>query len=270
MFYRTLYSPEYLLNSILETFCAYELRTPNLSQDILERFYAFIVQWIIYWYPRDFDDQLRRALVQFLGQKITPFNNGQALHHIHYLLRNERPSNHRFGGCPVINPPSHNILSETTKRKYPKLLSPRSFASFPILSPRIKPERFSFYSELKSYSIPSYVQFITVLESSLFDAIELEEFLDKNWQKENKTELAPNLCLLSDHFNNVSLWVGSVILSTSSLRQQIKIMRRFIRISRVRFFNNIFIYSDYNYKNYYDFQFTNSKNELEIDENKKL
>lgn len=76
---------------------------------------------------------------------------------------------------------------------------------------------------------------IIALESSLFEGVELEEFLDKNWQKENKEEVAARLCSLSNHFNMVSLWVASVILSISSLRKQIKLMRRFIRICHVRF-----------------------------------
>lgn len=46
---------------------------------------------------------------------------------------------------------------------------------------------------------------LTFIEFEMFSKIRMGEFLDKNWTKRNKEELAPNIVAMTARFNEVGL-----------------------------------------------------------------
>jgi Rap guanine nucleotide exchange factor 1 len=67
--------------------------------------------------------------------------------------------------------------------------------------------------------------------SELFQKIELPEVL--LWAKEQSEELSPNLSKFTEHFNNMSYWARSILLTQPEAEDRKKFMQRFIKIMKV-------------------------------------
>ncbi|KAL6078395.1 FtsK-like domain-containing protein [Balamuthia mandrillaris] len=79
-------------------------------------------------------------------------------------------------------------------------------------------------------STHSIAKDMTMLEWELFSAVEPREFLNHAWQKDDKQKRAPNICKLIDHFNHVSYWVATQIL-TKGNKDKASLLKRFIKIA---------------------------------------
>ncbi|XP_026176666.1 rap guanine nucleotide exchange factor 1 [Mastacembelus armatus] len=78
---------------------------------------------------------------------------------------------------------------------------------------------------------------LTFLDSELFYKIELPEVL--LWSKEQNEEKSPNLTEFTQHFNNVSFWVRSVIILQDKPQDREKLLLKFLKIMKhLRKLNN--------------------------------
>merc|ERR1719447_1036323 len=78
---------------------------------------------------------------------------------------------------------------------------------------------------------------MTLLDSELFQKIELPEVL--LWAEKQSEELSPNLTKFTEHFNNMSYWVRSIILTQSDAKIREKYMMRFVKVMKhLRILNN--------------------------------
>ncbi|XP_055368005.1 rap guanine nucleotide exchange factor 1 [Betta splendens] len=78
---------------------------------------------------------------------------------------------------------------------------------------------------------------LTLLDSELFYKIELPEVL--LWSKEQNEEKSPNLTEFTQHFNNVSFWVRSVIILQDKPQDREKLLLKFLKIMKhLRKLNN--------------------------------
>ncbi|XP_041856173.1 rap guanine nucleotide exchange factor 1-like isoform X2 [Melanotaenia boesemani] len=78
---------------------------------------------------------------------------------------------------------------------------------------------------------------LTLLDSDLFYKIELPEVL--LWSKEQNEEKSPNLTAFTQHFNNVSFWVRSVIILQDKPHDREKLLLKFLKIMKhLRKLNN--------------------------------
>eukprot|EP00008_Paramoeba_atlantica_P002026 CAMPEP_0201502282 /NCGR_PEP_ID=MMETSP0151_2-20130828/84050_1 /ASSEMBLY_ACC=CAM_ASM_000257 /TAXON_ID=200890 /ORGANISM="Paramoeba atlantica, Strain 621/1 / CCAP 1560/9" /LENGTH=875 /DNA_ID=CAMNT_0047895863 /DNA_START=103 /DNA_END=2730 /DNA_ORIENTATION=- len=69
---------------------------------------------------------------------------------------------------------------------------------------------------------------MTVIESEMYCSILPKECLA--WNKKNKEELAPNISRMIHHFNRVSNWVSSQIVTVIKRSERILLLERFIRL----------------------------------------
>ncbi|XP_074527406.1 rap guanine nucleotide exchange factor 1-like [Halichoeres trimaculatus] len=77
----------------------------------------------------------------------------------------------------------------------------------------------------------------TLLDSELFCKIELPEVL--LWSKEQNEEKSPNLTQFTQHFNNVSYWVRSVIILQDKPQDREKLLLKFLKtMKHLRKLNN--------------------------------
>ncbi|KAM3611629.1 uncharacterized protein V6R79_021747 [Siganus canaliculatus] len=78
---------------------------------------------------------------------------------------------------------------------------------------------------------------LTLLDSGLFYKIELPEVL--LWSKEQNEEKSPNLTQFTQHFNNVSFWVRSVVILQDKAQDREKLLLKFLKVMKhLRKLNN--------------------------------
>ncbi|XP_035514092.1 rap guanine nucleotide exchange factor 1-like [Morone saxatilis] len=78
---------------------------------------------------------------------------------------------------------------------------------------------------------------LTLLDSELFYKIELPEVL--LWSKEQNEEKSPNMTQFTQHFNNVSFWVRSVIILQDKPQDREKLLLKFLKVMKhLRKLNN--------------------------------
>ncbi|KAM9701197.1 rap guanine nucleotide exchange factor 1-like, partial [Menidia menidia] len=78
---------------------------------------------------------------------------------------------------------------------------------------------------------------LTLMDSELFRKIELPEVL--MWSKEQNEEKSPNLTEFTQHFNNVSFWVRSVIILQDKAQDREKLLLKFLKVLKhLRKLNN--------------------------------
>ncbi|KAJ6136609.1 Guanine-nucleotide dissociation stimulator CDC25 [Penicillium capsulatum] len=72
------------------------------------------------------------------------------------------------------------------------------------------------------------------LESHVFSKVQVNELLNKAWQKkkgENVVELAPNVRALIRYSNQLSNWVGGLILHHSDLKRRTQVINQLIHVA---------------------------------------
>lgn len=78
---------------------------------------------------------------------------------------------------------------------------------------------------------------LTLIDARNFHNIEIPEILA--WGKEQKEELSPNLCIFTDHFNKVSYWCRTHVLSFDKQREREMAYMKFLKIMKhLRRFND--------------------------------
>uniref|UniRef100_A0AAY4AE88 CRK SH3-binding GNRP n=1 Tax=Denticeps clupeoides TaxID=299321 RepID=A0AAY4AE88_9TELE len=78
---------------------------------------------------------------------------------------------------------------------------------------------------------------LTLLDAELFYKIEIPEVL--LWAKEQNEEKSPNLTEFTEHFNNMSYWVRSIIIQQEKSQDREKLLLKFIKILKhLRKLNN--------------------------------
>uniref|UniRef100_A0A8C5A713 Rap guanine nucleotide exchange factor (GEF) 1b n=1 Tax=Gadus morhua TaxID=8049 RepID=A0A8C5A713_GADMO len=78
---------------------------------------------------------------------------------------------------------------------------------------------------------------LTLLDAELFYKIEIPEVL--LWAKEQNEEKSPNLTQFTEHFNNMSYWVRSLIIQQEKAQDREKLLLKFIKIMKhLRKLNN--------------------------------
>ncbi|XP_068999720.1 LOW QUALITY PROTEIN: rap guanine nucleotide exchange factor 1-like [Embiotoca jacksoni] len=71
---------------------------------------------------------------------------------------------------------------------------------------------------------------LTLLDSELFYKIRLPEVL--LWSKEQNEEKSPNLTEFTQHFNNVSFWVRSVIILQDKYQDRERLLMKFLKVMK--------------------------------------
>ncbi|XP_025112500.1 rap guanine nucleotide exchange factor 1-like isoform X4 [Pomacea canaliculata] len=84
--------------------------------------------------------------------------------------------------------------------------------------------------DLLAFKSHDIAEQMTLLDAQLFQKIEIPEVL--LWAKEQSEELSPNLATFTQHFNNMSYWCRTRILSQDDSKEREKYLMKFIKIMR--------------------------------------
>ncbi|XP_072243223.1 rap guanine nucleotide exchange factor 1-like [Leuresthes tenuis] len=123
-----------------------------------------------------------------------------------------------------------NILSKMEKR-WQLLDSPQSLRPLAAKGVAARP------GTLLDFRSVDLAEQLTLLDSELFCKVELPEVL--LWSKEQNEERSPNLTEFTQHFNNVSFWVRSVIILQDKPQDREKLLQKFLKIMKhLRKLNN--------------------------------
>ncbi|XP_056232185.1 rap guanine nucleotide exchange factor 1-like isoform X2 [Seriola aureovittata] len=123
-----------------------------------------------------------------------------------------------------------NILSKM-EQKWQRIGSPQSLRPLAARGVAARP------GTLLDFRSQDLAEQLTLLDSELFYKIELPEVL--LWSKEQNEEKSPNLTEFTQHFNNVSFWVRSVIILQDKPQDREKLLLKFLKIMKhLRKLNN--------------------------------
>ncbi|KAM4576137.1 rap guanine nucleotide exchange factor 1-like [Odontesthes bonariensis] len=123
-----------------------------------------------------------------------------------------------------------NILSKMEKR-WRLMDSPQSLRPLAAKGVAARP------GTLLDFRSLDLAEQLTLLDSELFCKIELPEVL--LWSKEQNEERSPNLTEFTQHFNNVSFWVRSVIILQDKPQDREKLLQKFLKVMKhLRKLNN--------------------------------
>lgn len=78
---------------------------------------------------------------------------------------------------------------------------------------------------------------LTVMEAHMFGKVQQDELLNKNWQKKEGSsalELAPNIRASIRYSNQLSNWVGTLILAESNLKKRTQVVGHLVNVANVR------------------------------------
>ncbi|XP_051965324.1 rap guanine nucleotide exchange factor 1-like isoform X2 [Xyrauchen texanus] len=122
-----------------------------------------------------------------------------------------------------------NILDKVQQKK---LL--QYFNSLKTLAARSVAARPGTLHDFRSHEIADQ---LTLLDADLFYKIEIPEVL--LWAKEQNEEKSPNLTQFTEHFNNMSYWVRSLIIQQEKAQDREKLLLKFIKVMKhLRKLNN--------------------------------
>ncbi|XP_029366131.1 rap guanine nucleotide exchange factor 1-like [Echeneis naucrates] len=123
-----------------------------------------------------------------------------------------------------------NILSKMEQR-WQLIDSPQSLRPLAARGVAARP------GSLLDFRSQDLAEQLTLMDSGLFYKIELPEVL--LWSKEQNEEKSPNLTAFTQHFNNVSFWVRSVIILQDKPQDREKLLLKFLRVMKhLRKLNN--------------------------------
>lgn len=236
--FRIIYQPLDLLQAIIDQRKLYK-EQDKLSDEVEERFYAFIIQWLLLW-NSDFEcKELSKKLLSFATLAFQSYH--QALPYLDSLVQDNTI-------------PSSGYLSPKSNDKKPispKVRAERRLSGIFQKNNRNRDAIFEF-TDVFSYDSETIAKQLTLIEASIVRSIPIIDIIKKNWLNAELKESCP-LKVLSSHFNRISLWVATAIMSCDTFKKKCRMYKKFVRIAKVCIFFFFFV-----------FLFKFLKNKLEI------
>jgi len=86
-------------------------------------------------------------------------------------------------------------------------------------------------TEIMKWPLLEVARQITMIDFAIFSKIEPKECLNQAWNKGHRETKAPNIYRMINWFNQLSNWVGSVIVQLPELEDRVKMMGKFIELA---------------------------------------
>lgn len=83
---------------------------------------------------------------------------------------------------------------------------------------------------LKSQKTDAIARTLYAISSTLTVSVRVTELLNNNWQRPERTSLAPGLVALTNYFNRISFWIASEILGSNPDAQPVKLLKKAIKV----------------------------------------
>ncbi|CAL1536377.1 unnamed protein product [Lymnaea stagnalis] len=117
-------------------------------------------------------------------------------------------------------------LLEKCEKKQADTLDSQQTTANPVQSMELS----SSSSDLLSFKAHDIAEQMTLLDAQLFQKIEIPEVL--MWARAQSEELSPHLTTFTEHFNKMSYWCRTRILTQDDPREREKYLMKFIKIMR--------------------------------------
>eukprot|EP01103_Thecamoeba_quadrilineata_P019256 TRINITY_DN7710_c0_g1_i1.p1 TRINITY_DN7710_c0_g1~~TRINITY_DN7710_c0_g1_i1.p1 ORF type:complete len:1179 (-),score=318.56 TRINITY_DN7710_c0_g1_i1:14-3550(-) len=215
--YRTFTTPMFFLEKLTQRFVR-EVPPYFYVEEQVKRFEAtqrpirlkvvnVLRKWITnHYYDFEMDANLVYKLIDFLEDPKVPAGSEKPIDQLKVILRK-------------------NIKGGMTSKKE-IMINPS------LIKPPILPQ------DLESFNFPQLdplevARQMCLIEQKIYRAIKSRECLNQAWNhKTMKETAAPNILAMIRRFNNVSAWVASEIIQTTSLNERILTVQRFITIAQ--------------------------------------
>ncbi|KAK1124151.1 hypothetical protein K0M31_007175 [Melipona bicolor] len=174
---------------------------PVMSTAIMTRVLKILRHWISK-HPQDFesDHRLKNLTIKFLDDiihwpNLLPAEHKAAIQLLR-LITKEQPENN--------------------KEELRKLLAP----------PTVKVKQ-----SVETFSSVEIAEQMTYLDHKIFMALSSKEFLGQAWTKADKASRAPNICLLTKRFNEMSKLIASEVVRRRSVSGRVAVIEKWIAIA---------------------------------------
>jgi son of sevenless-like protein len=131
---------------------------------------------------------------------------------------------------------THQLLTIVQRRLAGLDCHRRSVSSISTAPKPILPRRLDKLQFLK-IDATEIARQLTIMEAHMFGKVQRDEFLNKNWQKKGSPgtpERAPNIRALIRYSNQLSNWVGALILAESDVKKRTQVIGHLINVANVR------------------------------------
>jgi len=85
---------------------------------------------------------------------------------------------------------------------------------------------------INNFDPETVADYLTAFEFEIFKKIHPIEFLKQGWNKQNASEISPNIVSINTRFNDIILWVIFEILSGNTPKDRLQIILHFILIAK--------------------------------------
>mmetsp|Transcript_19008 Transcript_19008/g.48341 ORF Transcript_19008/g.48341 Transcript_19008/m.48341 type:complete len:605 (-) Transcript_19008:112-1926(-) len=169
--------------------------TIGKTQNCKNKFSTFLRCWAENWWALDFQDKpLGKKYLAFVFEKYPNLSNSIKL----LMLKAAKPKDEK-------------------KRTYSITKAPTTMSLVDIPSNDIADQ-------------------LTLIEAEMFTVVSPVEFIEHSWRKKSDddppSKITNNLGLIAERFNQVSFWVATSIVKASPQKQQLKFVKKFIKVSK--------------------------------------
>ncbi|XP_018584300.1 rap guanine nucleotide exchange factor 1-like isoform X2 [Scleropages formosus] len=203
--YRTFITPEDLIKKLHYRYSTFCHSSDTFKRRISKNTFFVLVRVVDELCPMELTDDILKHLMDLVFQLVC------------------------YGELSLARVLRKNILEKMQQKKqlrYSSLFKP--------LSARGVAARPGTLHDFRSHEIAEQ---LTLLDAELFYKIEIPEVL--LWAKEQNEEKSPNLTEFTEHFNNMSYWVRSLIILQEKAQDRERLVLKFIKIMKhLRKLNN--------------------------------
>lgn len=137
------------------------------------------------------------------------------------------------------------VMEQRLQDKSTKHLVPPPIASAP---PPIVPKNLRKI-KLLDIDPTEFARQLTILEYRHYARIKPIECLNNSWQRKGPNEKGTNVNAMILHSNQLSNWVGAVILAQTEIKKRVMLIKHFITVADVRVSNLMFLSDADSYRN---------------------
>jgi hypothetical protein len=141
-----------------------------------------------------------------------------------------------FANGAVTETSAAQQLAELVQRRLAGLDSKRSHPSTPNPPKPILPRKLNKLEFIK-IDAKEIARQLTIMEACMFSKLQTCEFLHKTWQKKESPDAfypAQNIKALIRYFNQLSNWVGALIIAESELKKRTQCIGHLVNVATVR------------------------------------
>ena len=193
------------------------MKEPKAQLILRKRISNILISWLNFRNECSFNDEVYNILDNFICKFVSKTEGCEEILSIWKEKQSHSEDNHapkKKSSVPsVVNP----------------LVSPRPPRSKQQMNFQTTSDSLHIYKRYTPLEVASQ---LTLVEYNRFQRISISEFLDANWTKKDRDILSPNLLHMIHHSTFTTLWIQTMILSETDIKERAKIIKWCINIAQ--------------------------------------